>query len=88
MAVGVDESLTERERVAIQYVELMHLDHDSIDDDFYRRLADVFTTREVVELGWWIAWLLGPHRLVHTLDILGDSEPVIAFDPAAAPAAV
>jgi alkylhydroperoxidase family enzyme len=83
LALGVGDPLTERELLAIRYVELMHLDHDSIDDEFYRRLADVFSVREIVELGWWIAWLLGPHRLVHTLDILGDAPPAIAFDPAA-----
>lgn len=74
--------LTDRERLALEYVERFANDHHSIDDDMYRRLAEHFTTAEIVELGMTCATTVGMHRFMHTLDVLGDANPAIRYDPA------
>ncbi|MGH3494718.1 MAG: hypothetical protein ACRDQ1_15995, partial [Sciscionella sp.] len=79
--------------VALEYVRLMHVDHFAIDEAVYRGLHEHFTTAEIVELGMMVAGLLGIHRFLYTLDLLGTGEPAIAFapedvyDPAAQPVA-
>jgi hypothetical protein len=59
----------------------MSTDHESIDDAFFVELHKVFSAAEIVELGWRCAVVIGGHRFMHCLDMLGNSEPLIAFDP-------
>ena len=74
--------LSMRERLALEYLELLATDHHRIDDDTYARLAQHFTTAEIVELGMTCGGMIGMHRFMHTLDMYGDSKPAIAYDPA------
>jgi alkylhydroperoxidase family enzyme len=73
--------LSIRERLALEYLELMATDHHRIDDAVYRRLAEHFTTAEIIELGMTTSHMIGTHRFMHTLNVYGDSEPVIGYDP-------
>lgn len=68
---------TDRERLAIQFVDLLADEPHALDAAFYTRLADHFSVEEIVELGWYAGQAIGTHRFMHSLDILGDSEPVI-----------
>ena len=76
--------LSQRERLALEFIELLATDHHKIGDDMYRRLAEHFTTAEIVELGLTCAHQIGTHRFLHTLDPYGDAPPVIPYDPAQA----
>ncbi|HUZ09381.1 MAG TPA: hypothetical protein VMU76_04350 [Acidimicrobiales bacterium] len=75
------EDLSERERLALLLVDLMATDHHGIGDDLVRDLASVFTTAEIVELGQFCGQMIGAHRFMHVLDVFGDGEPVIRYDP-------
>ncbi|MBM3595275.1 MAG: carboxymuconolactone decarboxylase family protein [Alphaproteobacteria bacterium] len=79
---GANAGLDERERLAAEFFELLANDHHRIGDDLYRRLAEHFTTAEIVELGTTCGGIIGMHRFMHTLDIFGDAPPVIGYDPA------
>jgi alkylhydroperoxidase family enzyme len=74
--------LSARERLALEFIELLATDHHQIGDDLYRRLAEHFTTAEIIELGLTCAHQIGTHRFLHTLDPYGDAPPVIRYDPA------
>jgi alkylhydroperoxidase family enzyme len=76
------QDLTARERLALELLELLSADHHRIGDDFYRRLAEHFTTAEIVELGLTCAHTMGTHRFMHTLNLFGTEDPVIPYDPA------
>jgi alkylhydroperoxidase family enzyme len=78
---GNDDNLSERERLALQYVTLMHTDHHRIGDDFYRQMAQVFGTAELVELGMYVSNCVGLHRLLHTWDLDGTTPPVVLYEP-------
>ena len=82
MLAGTGEALDEREQRALRFVTLFHTDHHAIDDSVYRSLHEVFDTAEIIELGMTAANLLGMHRWLHTLDLMGVDEPAITFDPA------
>jgi alkylhydroperoxidase family enzyme len=71
--------LTEQERLAVQFLDLLSADHHAIDDEVYRELGQVFTTAQIIELGFACANSMGLHRFIHTLDVYGTSEPVIPF---------
>ena len=71
--------LTEQERLAVQFLDLLSADHHAIDDDFYRQLGEVFTAAQIIELGFSCASSMGLHRFIHTLDVFGSGEPVIAY---------
>ncbi|HEY1635983.1 MAG TPA: hypothetical protein VGF64_14560 [Acidimicrobiales bacterium] len=73
--------LTEQERMAVEFLDLLSADHHAIDEDMYRRLGEVFTAAQIVELGFTCANTMGLHRFIHTLDVFGPSPPVIAYDP-------
>ncbi|HEY1831336.1 MAG TPA: hypothetical protein VGG38_13960 [Acidimicrobiales bacterium] len=79
LAPGQGE-LTEQERLAIQFLDLLSADHHAIDDEVYRELGQVFTAAQIIELGFACANSMGLHRFIHTLDVYGDGEPVIHFN--------
>jgi alkylhydroperoxidase family enzyme len=73
--------LTEQERLAVEFLDLLSADHHAIDDEFYRRLGRVFTAAQIVELGFACANSMGLHRFIHTLDVFGKGAPVIPYSP-------
>lgn len=78
-SAGAD--LTAREKLALEFLQKLATDHFNIGEEMYRRLAEHFTTAEIVELGLTSSHMIGTHRFMHTLDIYGDADPVIAYDP-------
>jgi hypothetical protein len=39
----------------------------------------VFTTAQIVELGFACAEMMGSHRFTHTLDVFGTEPPVLPY---------
>ena len=72
--------LNDQERLAVEFLDLLSADHHAIDDEFYRRLGEHFTAAQIIELGFACANSMGLHRFIHTLDVFGQSEPVIKYD--------
>ena len=81
-------ALSEQERLAIEFLDLLSADHHAIDDEVYRQLHQVFTAAQIIELGFACANAMGLHRFIHTLDVFGSGAPVIPFDPAEVDAAI
>jgi len=79
---ALQDDLSDRERRALRFLDLLATDHRRIDDEVYRGLAEVFTIAEIVELGSTCGHMIGTHRFIHTLDPYGDAPPVIRYDPA------
>jgi alkylhydroperoxidase family enzyme len=75
-------AFSSRERLALEFLDLLATDHHRIGDDMFARLAQHFTTAEIIELGTTCGGMIGMHRFMHTLDIFGDAPPVIDYDPA------
>ena len=71
--------LTEQERLAVKFLDLLSADHHAIDEEVYRELGTVFTAAQIVELGFTCANAMGLHRFIHTLDVFGTSPAVIAY---------
>jgi len=71
--------LTDQERLAVEFLDLLSADHHAIDDDVYRRLGEVFTSAQIVELGFACANSMGLHRFLHTLDLFGQGAPIIPY---------
>jgi alkylhydroperoxidase family enzyme len=74
-------TLTEQEQMAVEFIDLLSADHHAMDDEFYRRLGEHFTAAQIIELGFTCASSMGLHRFIHTLDVYGDSAPVIGYSP-------
>src|ERR1700723_1287290 len=74
------ELLTPQEQLAVEFLDLLSGDHHMIDDAFYRRLGEHFTAAQIIELGFTCAGVMGLHRFIHTLNVYGDSAPVIEYD--------
>src|ERR1700689_3285827 len=81
VAPGHGGDLTEQERLAVEFLDLLSADHHAIDDETYRKLGEHFTSAQIVELGFACANAMGLHRFLHTLDLYGTSEPVIPYSP-------
>jgi alkylhydroperoxidase family enzyme len=72
--------LTAQEQMAVEFLDLLSADHHAMDDEFYRRLGKHFTAAQIIELGFTCAGVMGLHRFIHTLNVYGDSAPVIEYD--------
>ena len=72
-------ALTPQERMAVEFIDLLSADHHAMDDEFYKRLGEHFTAAQIVELGFTCAGVMGLHRFIHTLDVYGESTPVIGY---------
>jgi len=72
-----------REALAIRTLDLMATDHHAIDEAFILELATEFTTEAIVELLYRAGQMVGAHRFVHVLDVLGEATPVLPYDPGA-----
>src|SRR5271169_1178352 len=58
IAPGHDD-LTDQERLAVEFLDLLSADHHAIDDETYRKLGEVFTSAQIVELGFACANAMG-----------------------------
>ena len=65
----------------LRFLDLLSADHHAIDAEFYRELGEVFTTAQILELGFSCAETMGLHRFIHTSDIFGTDPPVLSFSP-------
>ena len=73
-------TLTPQEQMAVEFIDLLSADHHAMDDEFYQRLGEHFTAAQIIELGFTCAGVMGLHRFIHTLNVYGDSAPVIEYD--------
>lgn len=64
------EDLTEAEKVAIRFADLMATDHLAIGDSLYEELRKHFTEAQIVELGVWCATCVGFGRLAATWQMI------------------
>ncbi len=66
--------------MALEYADLMALDHHSIDDDFFARLREHFNDEQILELGMMIGQFIGFGRLLMVLDLESKFCPVETGD--------
>jgi alkylhydroperoxidase family enzyme len=60
---------TAREALALEYAEMLAVNHHSIDDELFERLHTQFTDPEILELGMMIGQYIGFGRLLKVLDL-------------------
>ena len=68
-------NVTERERLAVRFAELMAIDHNSIGDRFFKELRSEFTDPEIFELGMITGQFIGYGRLLSILDLENPNQP-------------
>jgi AhpD family alkylhydroperoxidase len=66
------DDLSEAEKAALRYADLMATDHLAVDDAIFDRLRASFTEPEIVELGVHLAVFVGFGRLSATWDLVDD----------------
>ena len=68
-------NITERERLAVRFAELMATAHNSIGDEFFGELRSEFTDPEIFELGMITGQFIGYGRLLSILDLENPNQP-------------
>ncbi|OXM56978.1 carboxymuconolactone decarboxylase [Amycolatopsis thailandensis] len=63
------DAFDERTRLAAEYAERYAIDHHGIDDEFWKRMAEHYSQKEIVELSMSIGSWLAFGRLNHVLGI-------------------
>jgi hypothetical protein len=71
------EAFSERERAALEWTHAIAFDDDRADAKLWRRLHEHFSEPELVELGYYIAFVLGQTHWLRTMGI----EPGGAVSP-------
>ena len=64
--------LTDAEKAAIRFGELMATDHLQADDEIYEELKKYYTQPEIMELGMVVAFFVGFGRLAATLHMVDE----------------
>ena len=67
--------ITERERLAVRFAQLMATDHNSIGEEFFVELRSEFTDPEIFELGMITGQFIGYGRLLSILDLENPNQP-------------
>ncbi len=70
------ESLSDRERLAIEFAERFALSHTEMGGDFFDRMNASFSSAEIVELSGFVGFCLGIGRIYTVLDIANEC-PVV-----------
>ncbi len=60
---------TPREQMAIEYAQMLAMNHNAIDETFFERLRLEFNDAEILELGMMIGQYIGFGRLLKILDL-------------------
>ena len=60
---------TPREQMAIEYAQMLAMNHNAIDEAFFERLRLEFNDAEILELGMMIGQYVGFGRLLKILDL-------------------
>jgi alkylhydroperoxidase family enzyme len=63
-----------RERAALEWAHAIAFDSDRADDDLWRRLHEHFSEPELVELGYYVGYVLGQANWLRTLGIKSRGE--------------
>ena len=75
LAAVESANVTERERLAVRFAELMAIDQNSIGDRFFEELRSEFTDPEIFELGMITGQFIGYGRLLSILDLENPNQP-------------
>ncbi len=67
--VEASSDFTPREKPALQFAELMAVNHKQIDDAFFDALKQAFSPAQIIELGMLIGVFIGYGRLLSVLDL-------------------
>jgi alkylhydroperoxidase family enzyme len=60
---------TPREKLALRFAEHMAVNHNRVNDAFFQRLRQEFTSAEIIELGMLTGIFIGYGRLLAVLDL-------------------
>jgi AhpD family alkylhydroperoxidase len=77
------DDLTDPEKAALHYADLMATNHLAVDDEVFERLRQYFDDGEIVELGAHIGVCVGFGRLSATWDLVDDLPSSFRADDAA-----
>ena len=66
------DDLTDAERAAIAYADLMATNHLAVDDQTFERLREHFSDPEIMELCFHVAFYVGFGRMAMSLDMVDD----------------
>lgn len=77
--------LSEAEKIAIRFGELMATNHLAIDDPFYDRMREHFSESQIVELGLNVALFVGVGRFAATLHMVEELPEYFQQDDNEAP---
>lgn len=75
---------TTREKLAIEFAEQFAIDHRSIDDQLWARMAEHFSDKELLELTATVGFCVGMGRAYQVLDIARDFDVLWSREPESA----
>ena len=75
------DEFTPREKLAIEFAERFAIDHRTIDDELWSRLAAMFSDQELLELTMTIGFCLGIGRALQVLDVARDFDVMWSREP-------
>ena len=75
------DAFSPREKLAIEFGERYAIDHTTIDDEFWARLREHFSDKELLELTMTAGYCVGVGRALQVLDVAVDFDVLWAGEP-------
>lgn len=72
---GDADRLTDSEKSAVRFAELLALNHTAIDDETFADLRKHFSEEQIVEIGWAAGSFISFGRLIHVFGAKWEGEP-------------
>jgi alkylhydroperoxidase family enzyme len=76
-------AFSDAERLAAETAERFHADHEALiaDDDYWRRMRELFTDRQILELLIFVGYCVAVGRTLALLDVANECEINFTRDP-------
>jgi alkylhydroperoxidase family enzyme len=65
--------LSEREKMALRFADIILTDPQKLDEAFFTRLKEHFTEEQIIDMGMGIGFLHGTQRFIESMGIVPES---------------
>lgn len=65
--------LSEREKMALRFADIILTDPQKLDEAFFKRLKEHFTEEQIIDMGMGVGFLHGTQRFIESMGIVPES---------------
>lgn len=68
-----ESDLSEREKMALRFADIILTDPQKLDEAFFKQLKEHFTEEQIIDMGMGVGFLHGTQRFIESMGIVPES---------------